>query len=114
MLLTISVFLLTVVWPGLCQAQSVPQRIEITAKRFNFVPGDITLKKGQAVVLILKSSDVEHGLRIREFGVNAIVKPGQTVEIKFTPDKVGDFVGHCSAFCGAGHGSMEIKLHVVA
>jgi cytochrome c oxidase subunit 2 len=95
-------------------AQAAPQRIDITAKRFAFTPGEITVKKGQPVVLVLKSADVNHGLRFRDFGVNVQVKAGGTVEVKFTPDKTGDFIGHCSVFCGAGHGSMEIKLHVVA
>jgi cytochrome c oxidase subunit 2 len=95
-------------------AQAAPQRIDITAKRFTFTPGEITVKKGQPVVLVLKSADVNHGLRFRDFGINVEVKAGRSVEVKFTPDKTGDFVGHCSVFCGAGHGSMEIKLHVVA
>jgi cytochrome c oxidase subunit 2 len=95
-------------------AQSAPQRIEITAKRFQFTPGEITVKKGQPVVLVLKSADVSHGLRFRDFGINVQVKAGGTVEVKFTPNKTGDFVGHCSVFCGPGHGTMEIKLHVVA
>jgi cytochrome c oxidase subunit 2 len=95
-------------------AQAAPQRVEITAKRFSFTPGDITLKKGQPVVLVLKSMDVGHGLRIRDLGVDMKVKAGQTAEVTITPDKVGDFVGHCSVFCGSGHGSMAITLHVVA
>jgi len=95
-------------------AQPSPQRIEITATRFAFSPGEITVKKGQPVVLVLKSADVAHGLRFRDFDVNVKVKPGGTAEVEFTPDKVGDFVGHCSVFCGSGHGSMAIKLHVVA
>ena len=95
-------------------AQAAPQRIDITAKRFAFTPGEITIKKGQPVVLVLKSADVNHGLRFRDFGINVQVKAGGTIEVRFTPDKTGDFVGHCSVFCGAGHGSMEIKLHVVA
>jgi cytochrome c oxidase subunit 2 len=95
-------------------AQPAPQRIEITVKRFAFAPGEITLKKGQPVVLVLKSMDVNHGLRIRDLGVDMKVKAGQTAEVTITPDKTGDFVGHCSVFCGSGHGSMTIMLHVVA
>jgi cytochrome c oxidase subunit 2 len=69
---------------------------------------------GQPVVLVLKSADVGHGLRIREVGVDIKVKAGQTAEATFTPDKTGDFTGHCSVFCGSGHGSMVFILHVVA
>lgn len=95
-------------------AQAAPKRIEITAKKFNYTPGEITVKKGEPVVLVLKSEDVGHGLRIREFGVNLQVKKGGTAEAQFTPDKAGNFTGHCSVFCGSGHGSMTFKIHVVA
>ena len=115
MLLSSFVALLTAAClPTQVRAQDAPQRIEITAHRFAFNPGEITVKKGQPVVLVMHSTDVEHGLRIRDFGVNVQIKPGKTLEVKFTPNKVGDFVGHCAVFCGSGHGSMEIKVHVVA
>jgi cytochrome c oxidase subunit II len=94
-------------------ADNAPRRIEITAKKFSFDPGEITLKKGEPVVLVLKSSDVAHGLRFRDLNVDVKVKAGGTAEVSFTPQKTGDFIGHCSVFCGSGHGSMAIKLHVV-
>jgi cytochrome c oxidase subunit 2 len=95
-------------------AQEAPQRIVILAKRSYYTPGEITLKKGQPVILVLKSQDVAHGLRLRDFNINIKVKAGGTTEVQFTPDKTGDFIGHCSVFCGSGHGSMILKLHVVA
>jgi cytochrome c oxidase subunit 2 len=95
-------------------SQPEVQRIEISARRFNFTPGEITVKKGLPVVLVLKSLDVTHGLRIHELGVDVTIKAGETVEVKFIPDAVGDFVGHCAVFCGPGHGSMAITVHVVA
>ncbi|HEV2708970.1 MAG TPA: cupredoxin domain-containing protein [Edaphobacter sp.] len=94
-------------------AQAAPQRIAITAKRFSYDPGEITLKKGQPVVLVLKSADIAHGLRFRDLNVNVKIKAGGTAEVWLTPDKAGDFVGHCSVFCGSRHGSMSLKLHVV-
>ena len=98
----------------LAVSQPTPQRIEITAQRFVFKPGEITVKVGQQVVLVLKSADVGHGLRIRDLGVDIKVKAGQSTQVTFTPDKTGDFVGHCSVFCGSGHGSMVFTIHVVA
>jgi cytochrome c oxidase subunit 2 len=95
------------------QAQDGPRRIEVTSKRFAFDPGEITLKKGQPVILVLKSTDVAHGLRFRELNVNISVRAGGTTEVQFIPNKTGNFVGHCSVFCGAGHGAMALKLHVV-
>jgi cytochrome c oxidase subunit 2 len=93
-------------------AQQAPRRIEITAKRFDFTPGEITLKKGEPVVLILTSTDVDHGLKFKELHVDVKAKKGQTSEVTFTPDQVGTFVGQCSVFCGMGHGSMKMTLHV--
>ncbi len=65
------------------------------------------------MVLVLKSADVGHGIRIRDLDVDVKVGAGKTAEVRFTPQKTGDFVGHCSVFCGSGHGMMALKLHVV-
>lgn len=95
------------------RAQEAPKRIEITAKQFEFEPSEITVKKGQPVVLVIKSADVTHGLRFRELNLNVKIDKGATAELPFTPDKTGDFVGHCSVFCGPGHGGMTLTMHVV-
>jgi cytochrome c oxidase subunit 2 len=95
------------------EAQAAPRRVEIDAKRFTYSPGEITLKKGEPVILVVKSEDVAHGLRIRELNINLKVKAGGTAEVQVTPDKTGDFTAHCSVFCGEGHGGMAMKLHVV-
>ncbi len=103
----------TVLWGRILPAQSAPRRIEVVSKRFAFEPGEITLKKGQPVVLVLKSTDVAHGLRFRELNLDVKVDKGGTAEVSFTPTKTGDFTGHCSVFCGSGHGAMTLTLHVV-
>lgn len=90
-----------------------PRRVEVVAKRYTFEPAQITLHKGQPVVLVLKSDDVAHGLRFRELNLDVKANKGESKDLSFTPDKVGDFVGHCSVFCGSGHGSMTLTLHVV-
>ena len=94
------------------RAQESPRRIEITAKQFSFEPSEITVKKGQPVVLVIKSADVAHGLRFRDLNLNVKVDKGGTAELPFTPDKTGDFVGQCSVFCGSGHGEMTLTMHV--
>lgn len=94
-------------------AQTEPHRIDVTAKRFEYDPASITVKKGEPVDLVLKSVDVAHGLKFRELNVDVKAGKGKTGEVRFTPDKTGDFVGRCSVFCGRGHGSMQLTLHVV-
>jgi cytochrome c oxidase subunit 2 len=90
------------------------RRIEVTAKRFSFEPAEITVKKGQAVDLVLTSKDVPHGLRIRELKIELHANKGKTAEVTFTPQTVGTFAGHCSVFCGSGHGEMTLIIHVVS
>lgn len=88
-------------------------RVQVTAQRFSFSPAELTLKRGTPVTLVLISRDVAHGLRFRELGFEIKVDKGKVAEKTFTPEKIGDFVGHCSVFCGSGHGSMMLTLHVV-
>jgi cytochrome c oxidase subunit 2 len=94
-------------------AQAAPRRIEITARRSGFAPDELTLKKDEPVVLVLKSEDVDHGIRIKELGIDLKATKGKTSEFALTPGKTGPFVGHCSVFCGRGHGSMTLTIHVV-
>ena len=111
-MLVAGITVLTALSAPLVRAQE-PKRIEITARRFSYEPGEITLKKGQPVVLVLKSMDVAHGLRLRELNVDAKIPAGGTKEVQLTPQKTGNFVAHCSVFCGPGHGSMALKVNVV-
>lgn len=97
---------------GFSPAPDAPQRIEVSVKKFGYSPAEITLKKGEPVVLVLTTEDVSHGLKFKELNLNTKVEKGKPAELAFTPDKVGDFVGHCSVFCGSGHGSMTLTLHV--
>jgi cytochrome c oxidase subunit 2 len=94
-------------------AEPAPRHIDVVAKRFNYEPSEITLKKGEPVVIDLKSTDVAHGIHFKELNLQAKIDKGGTGSLSFTPTKTGDFVGHCSVFCGSGHGSMTLTFHVV-
>jgi cytochrome c oxidase subunit 2 len=97
---------------GFSPAPDSPRRIEVSVKRFAYTPAEITLKKGEPVVLVLTTEDVAHGLKFKELNLNSKFEKAKPSELAFTPDKAGDFVGHCSVFCGSGHGSMTLTLHV--
>jgi|SRR5581483_7872176 len=86
--------------------------IQITAKKFDFTPGEITVKKGETVIFELKSSDRAHGFNIPDFKVRSDVKPGETTRLKFTADKTGTFPISCDVFCGSGHEDMSGTLKV--
>ena len=90
-----------------------PKTIEVHAKRFEYVPAAITIKKGQPVKLELISDDVAHSLRIDTLNVNVKMPAGEKVETTITPDQTGDFKGRCAVYCGKGHGEMFFTIHVV-
>ncbi|HEV2136058.1 MAG TPA: cytochrome c oxidase subunit II [Terracidiphilus sp.] len=107
------VFTVAGVGARMAPSSNAPRRIEITAHRFAYEPDAITLKKGETVLLVLKTLDVNHGLRVRELGLDLKTSKGKPAEELFAPRKTGDFIGHCSVFCGAKHGTMKITFHVV-
>jgi cytochrome c oxidase subunit 2 len=93
-------------------AQAAGQTIEIHARRYDFSPAEITLKKGETTTIKLFSDDVTHSLVVKELGINKEVSKGHPEEVTVTPDKTGDFRGKCGRFCGSGHGSMALTVHV--
>ena len=94
-------------------AGTEPHRIEISAKRFEFSPSEITVKKGEPVELVIQSSDVTHGLQFADLDQKVQINKGTPATLSFTPEKAGDFTGQCFIFCGTGHGQMALTLHVI-
>jgi cytochrome c oxidase subunit 2 len=94
------------------RADSAPRVIEITAKRFEFSPSQITLKRGETVKFRLVSQDVEHGFFLRALKVDEEILPGQTNEVTVTPQVAGTFTLICDHFCGANHGNMMMTVIV--
>lgn len=93
----------------------VPQTervIKITAKKFEYSPSEIKVKKGEPVTFELTSTDRTHGFNLPDFRVYAEVKPGAVSRVSFTPNKTGSFSFSCDVFCGSGHEDMSGTLIV--
>jgi cytochrome c oxidase subunit 2 len=86
--------------------------IKVTAKKFEFSPDKIVLKKGVPVTLELTSLDRKHGFAVPELGIRTDVKPNETARVRIVPDKIGTFVFHCDVFCGDGHEGMSGQIVV--
>ena len=82
------------------------QVIKITAKKFEYSPREITLKKGVPATLELTSLDRLHGFNCPDLKIRSDIKPGNVNKVNFTPDKTGSFEFHCDIFCGSGHEGM--------
>lgn len=95
-------------------AQPAEQVIRITARKFVFLPGEVTLKKGVPVVLEFVTADVVMGFNAPDLNVRADIIPGQVARVRLVPQKIGTFEYLCDIFCGDGHEAMSGKIHVIA
>ena len=91
---------------------SPPRVIKITAKKFEYSPAEVHLKRGERVVLELVSLDRKHGFKLPELGVRADVPAGGTARVEVTAEKAGRFPFACDIFCGDGHEDMTGMLVV--
>ena len=95
------------------ESQNGEQVIRISASSFEYMPNEITVKKGVPVTLELVSQERHHGFNLPEFHVRADIQPGVIEKIRFVPDKAGKFTFFCDVFCGGGHEDMSGTLSVV-
>ncbi len=82
------------------------REIKISASRFQYSPGTITVKQGEHVKITIDNTDTTHGMVIPELGVSGIGS------VEFTADKAGNYEFHCPTMCGSGHKSMKGMLIV--
>ena len=99
---------------GWTLAQPKEQVVKIVARKFVFVPGVVTLKKGVPAVLEFTAPEVVMGFNAPDLNLRADIVPGQVARVRFTPDKVGTFDYLCDVFCGEGHEKMSGKIRIIA
>lgn len=98
---------------SLSAAQDAPPReIAITAKRFEFTPNQITLKRGEPVTLHVSALDRDHGFYQKDLKIDLSLSPAHESVVTITPEKAGRFVAICDNFCGSGHGNMKMVINV--
>ena len=87
--------------------------IKITAKKFEYSPNEIRIKKGVPVVLEFTSLDRVHGFTVPDLGgIRATIEPGKVTPVRITVPKAGTYEFHCDLFCGDGHEGMTGKIIV--
>ena len=112
--------LVTVLWmdvfaqnaqPSAAGTQQVHE-VAVTAKKYEFSPDPIRVRKGEHVKLVITALDHDHGFKLDAFSVNQTIKKGVPATVEFTADKTGTFPFRCSVFCGLGHAKMKGNLVV--
>ena len=97
---------------GFAAAKPKPRVIKMVAKKFEFVPGEIRMKRGETVTLHLTAPEVPMGFNLADFNLRTDVVPGKTASLDITADKTGTFTFLCDVFCGSGHEDMSGTLIV--
>ena len=93
-------------------AQAEPRVVAVVARRFVFIPAEITARVGEAVVLEFSAPEVVMGFYAPALGLRALLVPGPPVRVAWRPDRAGSFDFLCDVFCGDGHERMSGRLVV--
>jgi cytochrome c oxidase subunit II len=110
-------------------AQDAVQEIEVSAKKFEFAPSEIHVRKSTHVRLKVTATDRDHGFELSVFpqGSDKKGQPGLKFAgekpslklpandaqiIEFTADQPGTYEFKCSVFCGTGHRGMKGQIIV--
>jgi len=101
---------------GAAQAQvkAKVRTIDVVAKKFEYVPNEIRLKRGETVQLRFTAPEVPMGANFPDFGVRTDIVPGKPATLLLTADKAGRFTFLCDVFCGSGHEDMSGTVVVLA
>ena len=89
-----------------------PHTVEIKAKRFDFAPNVVHLKKGEPVTITLISTDHSHGLFVKPLQIDLDASETQPDSVTITPTQTGTFNAICDHYCGSGHGGMKMTFVV--
>jgi heme/copper-type cytochrome/quinol oxidase subunit 2 len=110
-------------------ANQSPRVIEISAKKYDFTPNEIHVKRGEKVELEVHSEDETHGVKLDVYpegtkdksapglvfdqpGQNGKVSKGVDQIVDFTAQQPGTYEFKCAKICGMGHGKMKGELVV--
>jgi cytochrome c oxidase subunit 2 len=106
-----------------------PVVIQVRAKKYEFDPAEIRVKKGARVQLKVTATDRSHGFELALFPEGSDKKGSaglrfadnknsfklekdQERVVEFTAEQPGTYEIKCSVFCGMGHRGMKAKLVV--
>jgi cytochrome c oxidase subunit 2 len=105
------------------------QVIEVSAKKYEFVPSSIHVKQGAKVQLRFIALDKDHGFKVNAYPDGGdskgapglvfnshdecikLIKESPTV-VEFVAQTPGIYSFKCCNFCGLGHGGMKAQIIV--
>lgn len=85
-----------------------------TYKNGRSIGSEVYVPVGQAVRLVMGSSDVLHSFYLPAFRTKQDVVPGRYTALSFKPEAEGTYQVFCAEYCGDAHSGMLAKIHVVS
>lgn len=99
--------------PATLDRTQVPhQTIEMTARKFEFIPAEVHVKRGTLVTLEVQSTQGTHGIALDRFAIDEKLEEGVKKTIVFYAAEPGEIPFRCSHLCGSGHFSMKGRFIV--
>ena len=109
------------------QADNDIQVVDVTAKKYEYTPSPIRVKRGTTVQLKITSLDRAHGFKINLYADGSDTKgdpglifsskedcfkieKGTQAAVEFVARTPGTYSFHCCNRCGLGHGGMKGQL----
>jgi cytochrome c oxidase subunit II len=93
-------------------AEGEEQHVSMLAMKFDYLPDEVTVKRGVPVALELSTLDRVHGFDAPTLGLHTLIQVGAPTILRFTPEKAGSYGIHCDQFCGDGHEGMLGRIIV--
>lgn len=80
--------------------------------KWNFVPENIEVERGDKVMLtIINEDSYDHGIAIDAFGVSQRMPANSTIKLDFVVTQSGEFPFYCSVPCGEGEVDGAKRTH---
>nr|WP_199322019.1 cytochrome c oxidase subunit II [Leptolyngbya sp. FACHB-321] len=96
--------------PFVIQANGLQYAWIFTYPNSGVVAGELHVPVGREVLLEISASDVLHAFWVPEFRLKQDAVPGQPTELRFTPNRIGEYPVICAELCGPYHGAMRTKV----
>jgi cytochrome c oxidase subunit II len=96
--------------PFVIQANGLQYAWIFTYPDSGVVAGELHVPVGREVLLNISASDVLHAFWVPEFRLKQDAVPGQPTELRFTPNRIGEYPVICAELCGPYHGAMRTKV----
>ena len=96
--------------PGLYETEDGYDLV-LVARAWQWSPEEIVVPVYTDIRILATSTDVIHGLKIRDTNANVMVIPGQISEVQDVRfDEPGTYWLFCHEYCGVGHHNMGARV----